>query len=69
MMPTSRNPDSPPFASSLARIDPAAATRVVLTPEDTRDKIASDELMAPGYLVKAMTNGARRLTGGRCEMA
>jgi hypothetical protein len=38
--------------------DPAAATRFVLTPEDNRDKVAFDELMAAARLVNAITSRA-----------
>jgi aminopeptidase YwaD len=38
--------------------DPAASTRFVLTPEDTRDKVALDELMAAVCLVKAIATNA-----------
>ena len=38
--------------------DPIAATRVVLTPEDTRDKVALSELTKAARLVKAITSNA-----------
>jgi aminopeptidase YwaD len=49
--------------------DPAAATRFVLTPEDSRDKVTITELGGGVSRKGYRKQGARRVTGGSCGMA